>query len=59
MSEKCPQAWHGGLSAGLLYECKYDAGHRGSHRDAGGELAWGGKLTAVEQVRAAALRAAR
>jgi hypothetical protein len=54
----CPQAWHGGLSAGLLVECKYEDKHRGKHRNAAGDLEWGGKLTPEEERTAAALRAA-
>lgn len=57
MSEKpCPHAWHVGLAVGRLTECKYQAGHRGWHRDAHGHLAWGGKLTAEEMATADALR---
>lgn len=51
----CPQAWHGGLAAGLLVECIYAAKHRGWHRDGKG-LSWGGKLTAEEQRTADELR---
>lgn len=55
MDETCPQAWHGGLPAGLLVECIYEVKHRGWHRDGNG-LSWGGKLTAEEKQKAAALR---
>jgi hypothetical protein len=54
----CPQAWHGGLAAGLLVECRFESKHRGWHRNVDGSLSWGGKLTAEELARAAALRAA-
>lgn len=58
MAEGCPQAWHGGLDAGLLRECRYDAGHRGVHRNAAGDLSWSGKLTDAEHAMAESLRAA-
>lgn len=54
----CPQAWHGGLHVGVLRNCKYDAGHRGPHRDAEGHVQWAGKLTDEELTRAAELRTA-
>lgn len=53
---RCPQAWHGGLPVGLLTECKYDQGHRGSHRNETGTLSWTGKLTELELVQAEELR---
>lgn len=53
----CPQAWHGGLPAGLLVECRYTPGHRGRHRNAAGDLEWSGKLTDDEVALADALRA--
>lgn len=59
MATPCPQAWHGGLPAGLLRECKCEAGHRGQHRNAAGDLAWGGKLTDEEHALAAVLRGPR
>lgn len=59
MSDPCPQAWHGGLDAGLLRECRLDAGHRGQHRHASGDLVWSGKLTEAEHARAVELREAR
>jgi hypothetical protein len=52
----CPQAWHMGLPAGVLRECRYTAGHRGWHRDVSDELQWGGKLTEDERARADQLR---
>jgi hypothetical protein len=52
----CPEAWHAGLYAGLLHECRFEAGHRGWHRDESGDLSWGGKLTAAERKLAAELR---
>jgi hypothetical protein len=52
----CPQAWHGGLPAGLLVECRFEAGHRGWHRDESGDLSWGGKLTDLELAVADKLR---
>jgi hypothetical protein len=52
----CPQAWHGGLPAGLLVECRLRARHRGWHRSEDGALSWGGKLTADEVAAANALR---
>lgn len=59
MTETCPEAWHTGLHSGLLRECRYPVKHRGWHRDASGDLAWGGKLTPEERALAAELRAAR
>lgn len=58
-TDLCPQAWHAGLSAGLLRECRYQAGHHGWHRDATGNLAWGGNLTDEERGLAEALRLSR
>jgi hypothetical protein len=55
----CPQAWHGGLPVGLLVECKYSAKHKGWHRNAEGNLEWGGKLTDEEMAMADALRQAK
>lgn len=52
----CPQAWHGGLSVGLLRECARPPGHRGQHADGTGALSWGGKLTEGEMLKAEALR---
>jgi hypothetical protein len=52
----CPHAWHAGLAAGLLVECRFATKHRGWHRNASGSLSWGGKLTAPELSAAAALR---
>jgi len=54
----CKQAWHGGLKTGLLVECRYEAKHRGRHRNATGDLEWGGKLTAEEELLADELRKA-
>lgn len=54
----CPQAWHGGLAAGLLVECRFEEKHRGQHRNADGDMAWGGKLTAEEERLADELRKA-
>lgn len=54
----CPQAWHMGLSTGLLRECRYLTGHRGKHRTADGRLEWYGKLTEEELALAAQLREA-
>lgn len=58
-TEPCPQAWHGGLPAGLLVECRFEARHRGQHRNAAADIAWGGKLTDDEHALADALRATR
>jgi hypothetical protein len=55
----CPQAWHGGLSSGLLVECRYEERHRGVHRNAAGTLSWSGKLNPDERARAEALRGER
>jgi hypothetical protein len=55
MEENCPNAWHGGLPAGLLVECIYEPKHRGWHRDGKG-LSWGGKLTDAERELANQLR---
>lgn len=55
----CPQAWHGGLSAGLLVECKYAEKHRGEHRNKANDLSWSGKLSAEEMEVATALREAK
>lgn len=52
----CPQAWHGGLSAGVLVECTLPVGHRGWHRNAKRTMSWGGKLTPEEVVIAETLR---
>jgi hypothetical protein len=52
----CPQAWHGGLAAGLLVECKYAAKHKGWHRNEAGNLEWGGSLTDEEMAMAEELR---
>lgn len=52
----CPHAWHGGLPAGILRDCKYLTKHRGQHRDLSGGLAWSGKLTDEELAQADALR---
>jgi hypothetical protein len=57
-AEPCPQAWHGGLPAGLLRDCKYVAGHRGAHRDLSGDLSWSGKLTDEELALAEKIRTA-
>lgn len=55
----CPQAWHGGLEAGLLVECDHRARHRGLHRNKKGDLSWGGYLTDAEHDLANELRAVR
>jgi len=52
----CPQAWAAGLESGLLVECRFAEHHRGWHRNAARDLAWGGKLTPAEHRRAAELR---
>jgi hypothetical protein len=52
----CPQAWHGGLTAGILIECALAPKHRGWHRSASGDLQWGGKLTPEEHELADQLR---
>ena len=60
MVEGCPQAWHGGLHAGLpvnlLIECRFHAGHRGQHRNEDSTLSWSGKLTDEELALAEQLR---
>jgi hypothetical protein len=58
MAAGCPQAWHGGLPAGLLVECRFKPGHRSWHRNADGTMQWSGKLTAGEKTLATRLRSA-
>lgn len=52
----CPHAWPTGLALGMVIECKYEAKHRGWHRNKAGDLAWGGKLTDTERQIADELR---
>lgn len=54
----CPEAWHGGLQAGLLRECCKMRGHRGWHSAVSGGLEWSGKLTSEERALADSLRSA-
>lgn len=46
----CNQAWHGGLRAGLLVECRFRADHRGQHRNRTSSLSWSGKLRPDEEL---------
>lgn len=46
-----------GLVSGLLVECRFQAKHRGQHRNEDSTLSWGGHLTDDEVARAEQLRA--
>lgn len=57
MELDCPQAWHAGLHSGMLVECRFKENHKGWHRNAKGDLSWGGHLTPEEIEIATRLRA--
>ena len=53
----CPEAWPGGVIAGIDAPCRREFGHPGRHKVAGGDLSWSGRMTDQERAALGQMRA--